>query len=32
LQPEIIDALNAPVIDPRELWRRLLEIFLPDLG
>jgi len=32
LQPEITDALNAPVVDPRELWRRLLEIFLPDLG
>jgi hypothetical protein len=32
LQPEITDALNAPVIDPGELRRRLLEIFLPDLG
>ncbi len=32
LQPEITDALNAPVVDPRELWRRLREIFLPDLG
>ncbi len=32
LQPEITDALNAPVVDPRELRRRLLEILLPDLG
>ncbi|MGH3926772.1 MAG: hypothetical protein ACRDTT_28570, partial [Pseudonocardiaceae bacterium] len=32
LQPEITEALNAPVIDPRELPRRLLEIFLPGLG
>ncbi len=32
LQPEITDALNAPVTDPRELRRRLLEILLPDLG
>ncbi|MGH3822190.1 MAG: hypothetical protein ACRDRA_05020 [Pseudonocardiaceae bacterium] len=32
LQPEIIDALNAPVVDPRELRRRLLEILLPDPG
>ncbi|MGH3941630.1 MAG: hypothetical protein ACRDTG_23970, partial [Pseudonocardiaceae bacterium] len=29
LQPEITEALNAPVIDPGELPRRLLEIFLP---
>jgi hypothetical protein len=32
LQPEITDALNAPVVDPRELQRLLLEILLPDLG
>jgi hypothetical protein len=31
LQPEIIEALNAPVIDPRDLRRRLLEIFLPNM-
>ncbi len=31
LQPEITDALNAPVIDPRELRRRLRKILLPDL-
>ncbi|MGH3916436.1 MAG: hypothetical protein ACRDTC_23955 [Pseudonocardiaceae bacterium] len=32
LQPDITDALNAPVIDPRELSRRLREILLPGLG
>jgi hypothetical protein len=31
LQPEITDALNAPVVDPRVLRARLLEILLPDL-
>ncbi|MGH3928282.1 MAG: hypothetical protein ACRDTT_36385, partial [Pseudonocardiaceae bacterium] len=32
LQTEITDALNAPVVDPLELRRRLLEILLPGLG
>jgi hypothetical protein len=32
LEPEITEALNAPVVDPRELQRRLQEILLPDLG
>jgi len=32
LQPEITDALNAPVVDPKELGQRLLEILLPHLG
>lgn len=30
LQPEIIAALEAPVVDPRELERRLLDLLLPD--
>lgn len=32
LQPEILDALHAPVLDPRECRQRLLEVFLPELG
>lgn len=32
LEPEITAALDAPVVDPRELRRRLLEILLPELG
>lgn len=32
LQPDITDALNAPIVDPRELPRRLLEILRPDPG
>jgi hypothetical protein len=31
LQPEITEALNAPVVDPLELRRRLLEILLPHV-
>lgn len=30
LQPEILEALDAPVVDPSELRRRLLERLLPD--
>ncbi|GAA1286712.1 hypothetical protein [Saccharothrix xinjiangensis] len=30
LQPEIAAALEAPVVDPRELERRLLDLVLPD--
>ncbi|MFD7658427.1 hypothetical protein ACFV4N_31015 [Actinosynnema sp. NPDC059797] len=30
LQPEITAALEAPVVDPRELERRLLDLVLPD--
>jgi hypothetical protein len=32
LQPEIADALAAPVVDPRELERRLLDVVLPGTG
>ncbi len=32
LQPEIADALNAPIPDPRELRARLLARLLPDAG
>ncbi|MBV8994283.1 MAG: hypothetical protein JO287_11445 [Pseudonocardiales bacterium] len=31
LQPEIYKALNAAIIDPTKLRKRLLKIFLPDL-
>ncbi|MDU0291111.1 hypothetical protein [Saccharothrix longispora] len=30
LQPEITAALEAPVVDPRELERRILDLLLPD--
>jgi hypothetical protein len=30
LQPEIIEAMNAPVVDPRLLRRRLIEELFPD--
>lgn len=30
LQPEIVEALDAPIYDPRELRRRLLEALLPN--
>lgn len=29
LQPEITDAMQAPVVDPRDLERRLLDLLLP---
>lgn len=32
LQPEIAAALDAPVVDPRQLRRRLLQAFFPRLG
>jgi hypothetical protein len=32
LQPEIAGALEAPVVDPRELERRLLELLMPGNG
>jgi len=32
LQPEIADALDAPVVDPLELKRRLLQAVLPQPG
>jgi hypothetical protein len=32
LQPEIVEAMNAPVVDPRQLRRRLLEELFPDPG
>jgi hypothetical protein len=31
LQPQIYGALNAAIIDPKKLRKRLLKIFLPDL-
>jgi hypothetical protein len=30
LQPEILEALEAPAVDPRELSERLIETLLPD--
>jgi hypothetical protein len=32
LQPEIVEAMNAPVVDPRVLRRRLVEELFPDPG
>ncbi len=32
LQPEIVEAMNAPVYDPRALRRRLVEELFPDPG
>jgi hypothetical protein len=32
LQPEIVEAMNAPVVDPRQLRRRLMEELFPDPG
>jgi hypothetical protein len=32
LQPEILEALNAPVVDPAELRARLLDELFPDAG
>jgi hypothetical protein len=31
LQPEITEALNSPIVDPREFSRSILEILLPHL-
>ncbi|HSN76278.1 MAG TPA: hypothetical protein VL334_14480 [Anaerolineae bacterium] len=30
LQPEIVEAMNAPIYDPRQLRRRLIEELFPD--
>jgi hypothetical protein len=32
LQPEIVEAMNAPIYDPRALRRRLIEELFPDPG
>jgi hypothetical protein len=32
LQPEIVEAVNAPIYDPRALRRRLIEELFPDPG